>query len=359
VAALVALRPSSRAGSVLVRALGVAAASLTVVYVAILTVDMGYYLYSGQRLDAVFMEYVADLFGQGRQGEIRGSQVAAQTAAELGEVGTWAVRVVSYAGLLIAAILVWRILFRRALAPVLRGWPRATAVALSVAVAVGAAAERPVAVHRGARPALPGPHHRGPSRDAVPRCDLRRQRDLRALPYERRADLPRALRLALLLPAASGHRGHQGALRERLSLPAHAARARRLSHADGDRPESRPESLAARALHGAQRPRGADRRERVSAEHAACGARRGRRRALRPHPRGDRRAAGRRAAVFPDDAHHRHSPPVRGADDPSGRGRAARRARSLRCGAALPRHRAGTLLPRARARGGPARHRRA
>ena len=138
VAALVALRASSRAGSVLVRALGVAAASLTVVYVAILTVDMGYYLYSGQRLDAVFMEYVADLFGQGRQGEIRGSQVAAQTAAELGEVGTWAVRVVSYAGLLIAAILVWRILFRRALAPVLRGWPRATAVALSVAVAVGA-----------------------------------------------------------------------------------------------------------------------------------------------------------------------------------------------------------------------------
>ena len=138
VAALVALRAWSRAGSVLVRALGVAAASLTVVYVAILTVDMGYYLYSGQRLDAVFMEYVADLFGQGRQGEIRGSQVAAQTAAELGEVGTWAVRVVSYAGLLIAAILVWRILFRRALAPVLRGWPRATAVALSVAVAVGA-----------------------------------------------------------------------------------------------------------------------------------------------------------------------------------------------------------------------------
>src|SRR5205814_940059 len=91
VAALVALRASSRAGSVLVRALGVAAASLTVVYVAILTVDMGYYLYSGQRLDAVFMEYVADLFGQGRQGEIRGSQVAAQTAAELGEVGTDAV----------------------------------------------------------------------------------------------------------------------------------------------------------------------------------------------------------------------------------------------------------------------------
>jgi arylsulfatase A-like enzyme len=138
IAAPVALGAWPRAGAVLVRALGVAAAILTVVYVAILTVDMGYYLYSGHRLDAVFMEYVTDLFGQGRQGEIRGSQVGAQTAAELGEVGTWAVRVVSYAGLLAAAILGWRILFRRALAPVLRAWPRVTAVALPVVVAVGA-----------------------------------------------------------------------------------------------------------------------------------------------------------------------------------------------------------------------------
>src|SRR5438046_5531744 len=137
VAAPIALMSLARARMVLGRALGIAAAVLTVAYVAILTVDMGYYLYSGNRLDSVFLEYVADLFGQGRQGEIRGSQVAAQTAAELGEVGTWAVRVVSYAGLLIAAILVWRILFRRALAPVLRGWPRAAAVALSVAVAGG------------------------------------------------------------------------------------------------------------------------------------------------------------------------------------------------------------------------------
>src|SRR5467141_4028633 len=80
--ALVALRAWRRAGAVLVRALGVTAATLSGVYVAILTVDMGYYLYGGQRLDAVFMEYVADLFGQGRQGEMRGSQVATQTAAE-------------------------------------------------------------------------------------------------------------------------------------------------------------------------------------------------------------------------------------------------------------------------------------
>ena len=66
VAAPVALRGRPRARAALVRTLGVAAAVLSVAYVAVLTIDMGYYLYSGQRLDAVFMEYVTDLLGQGR-----------------------------------------------------------------------------------------------------------------------------------------------------------------------------------------------------------------------------------------------------------------------------------------------------
>ena len=143
VAAPIALMSLARARMVLGRALGIAAAVLTVAYVAILTVDMGYYLYSGNRLDSVFLEYFTDLLGQGRQGEIRGSQVAAQTAAELGEVGTWAVRVLSYAALLTAAIVGWRALFRRRLAPALRAWPRTTAVVLPVAVAVGAWAVHP------------------------------------------------------------------------------------------------------------------------------------------------------------------------------------------------------------------------
>jgi arylsulfatase A-like enzyme len=143
IAAPVALVRPSRARVVLVNALGIAAAVLTVGYVLILTVDMGYYLYSGNRLDAVFLEYFTDLLGQGRQGEIRGSQVGAQTAAELGEIGTWAVRVLSYAALLTAAIAGWRVLFRRGLAPVLRAWPRTTAVVLPIAVAVGAWAMHP------------------------------------------------------------------------------------------------------------------------------------------------------------------------------------------------------------------------
>src|SRR5438034_923522 len=138
VASLVTLRGRSRARAALVRTLGVAAAVLTVAYVAVLTIDMGYYLYSGQRLDAVFMEYVTDLLGQGRHGEVAGSQVGAQTAAELSEVGTWAVRVLSYAALMTAAIVGWRLVFRRGLAGALAARPRATALALPLAVAVGA-----------------------------------------------------------------------------------------------------------------------------------------------------------------------------------------------------------------------------
>jgi len=138
VAAPVALRGRPRARAALVRTLGVAAAVLSVAYVAVLTVDMGYYLYSGQRLDAVFMEYVTDLLGQGRHGEVAGSQVGAQTAAELSEVGTWAVRVLSYAALMTAAIVGWRLVFRRGLAGALAARPRATALALPLAVAVGA-----------------------------------------------------------------------------------------------------------------------------------------------------------------------------------------------------------------------------
>jgi hypothetical protein len=85
-AAPVALRGRRHARAVLARTLSIAGAILTVTYIAVLTIDMGYYLYGGHRLDAVFMEYVADMFGQGRHGALGGSQVGAQTAAELGEV---------------------------------------------------------------------------------------------------------------------------------------------------------------------------------------------------------------------------------------------------------------------------------
>ena len=179
------------------------------------------------------------------------------------------------------------------------------------------AAECPAAVHRGSRSSLHRPHDRGPPRHAVSRRAPRRQRHLRAVPLQRRADVSRAVRVAVLGAAASGRGGHEGALRERLSLPAHAADARRLSHADGHRPESRSQPLATRPVHGAQRRRRADRRERLSTQRAAHWARRHRRGTVRSPAGGNRRAPRGRASVFPHQPDHRHSPSVRGADDPS------------------------------------------
>src|SRR5262249_4113394 len=88
-----ALRERRWSRRVFPRPRGFAGAVLAATYIAILTVDMGYYLYSSNRLDAVFMEYIADMVGQGRHGQLGGSQDATQTAAELGEGGTWALRV--------------------------------------------------------------------------------------------------------------------------------------------------------------------------------------------------------------------------------------------------------------------------
>src|SRR5262249_21307378 len=138
VAAPFVLGGLGRAGAVLVRTVTVAAAILTVAYVVVLTVDMGYYLYSGHRLEAGFIQYLNHPLGPRRQGAIGGSQVGTQRAAEISDVGTWAVRVVSYAAVLTPAILGWRLAFRRAVAPRMCARPRVTAIALPVAVAVGA-----------------------------------------------------------------------------------------------------------------------------------------------------------------------------------------------------------------------------
>jgi arylsulfatase A-like enzyme len=133
-----ALRGPRAAYPVVARVFAAAAGVVAVAYVTVLTVDMGYYLYSGHRIDAVFIEYVTDVLGQGRQGQIAGSQVGTQTAAELRDVGTWAGRLVGYAAVLAAAIAGWCVLFRRALSPRLHAWPRVTVSVLPVVVAVGA-----------------------------------------------------------------------------------------------------------------------------------------------------------------------------------------------------------------------------
>jgi arylsulfatase A-like enzyme len=137
VAAPFMLRDRAAAYAVVKRTLSITAAVMAVAYVAVLTVDMGYYLYSGHRIDAVFMEYLVDLLGQGRQGQVSGSQVGTQTAAELRDVGTWAVRVASYAAVMTLAVLGWRLVFRRAVGPSLSARPRLTAIVLPLAVAIG------------------------------------------------------------------------------------------------------------------------------------------------------------------------------------------------------------------------------
>ena len=48
---------------------------MALVMLAVTTVDMGYYHYSGQRLDLVFLEYVSDVFTQATDAQVASSQV--------------------------------------------------------------------------------------------------------------------------------------------------------------------------------------------------------------------------------------------------------------------------------------------
>jgi phosphoglycerol transferase MdoB-like AlkP superfamily enzyme len=138
VGAVVALRRPSSARAALLRALRVTSAVVAVLYAAVLTVDMGYYQYSGQRLDAVFVEYLMDVVGQAGHGGIGSSQVGQQTAAEVGNVPTWAGRVAGFVAVEAAALAVWWLVFARWLAPWLAGGPRVAALVVPVCVAVGA-----------------------------------------------------------------------------------------------------------------------------------------------------------------------------------------------------------------------------
>lgn len=137
IAALVALRRPERARALLVGALRAASIVVVVLYAAVLTVDMGYYQYSGQRLDPVFVEYLTDVAAQAGHGGIGASQVGQQTAAEVGQVSTWAARLAGLLALQAASLGVWWWLFTRPLAPWLVRWPRAGAIAVALGVAAG------------------------------------------------------------------------------------------------------------------------------------------------------------------------------------------------------------------------------
>ena len=131
-------------GRTYVRTLTVTALVITVAFFAVLVIDMGYYLYSGQRLDFVFFEYVGDVLDQAVSGTAAAgqTQVGRQTAAEAGDVGKWVAPVAGFVVLEVAFIAAWVAVFRRWLRPALEAAlgaaPRATVLVLAVVVAAGA-----------------------------------------------------------------------------------------------------------------------------------------------------------------------------------------------------------------------------
>ena len=134
---------------------GVWAAALIValVMLAVATVDMGYYHYSQQRLDLVFLEYVSDVVAQATDSQVANSQVGRQTAAELGERSKWALHVGAFAGFMAASVAVWWFAFARGLGPLLRRCeavaPRTSAAVVALGLlATGTGFQREATLHR-------------------------------------------------------------------------------------------------------------------------------------------------------------------------------------------------------------------
>jgi Sulfatase len=125
-------------GSPWTRGVGAAAIFVALVMLAVTTADMGYYHYSGQRLDLVFIEYVSDVFAQATDTQVASSQVGRQTASELRESSKWAGHVAAFAGFIAVSVAVWWVAFARGLGPLLRrcetAAPRASSVVLAVAL---------------------------------------------------------------------------------------------------------------------------------------------------------------------------------------------------------------------------------
>ena len=124
------------------RALVAASVATTLVFLVVLTVDMGYYRYSGQRLDFVFFEYVGDMLDQAGSGTTMDTQAGRQTSAEAGDVGKWVAPVAGYVALQVLFVGGWLLVFRRWVRPRLAAAqsraPRATVATLAVVVAAGA-----------------------------------------------------------------------------------------------------------------------------------------------------------------------------------------------------------------------------
>jgi len=110
-----------------------------VLFVLVLTLDMGYYGYNRQHLDTVFFEYVDDMLSRAPAATDDGTtatgsrQALEQTRAELGDAAKWIKRLTVFAALQVAVIAAWWWLFRHRLGPALARW-RARAPATSATV---------------------------------------------------------------------------------------------------------------------------------------------------------------------------------------------------------------------------------
>ncbi len=133
-------RASARRGAV--RAFAVAAAVTAVLAFLVETLDLGYYRYSGQRLDFVFLEYMGDVLEELTTRSAVNTQVGRQTVAEVQDLRRWVVPVAGYLALEIGALATWWLAFRRWVAPALAAWqartPRLAAAALALVVGAGA-----------------------------------------------------------------------------------------------------------------------------------------------------------------------------------------------------------------------------
>jgi phosphoglycerol transferase MdoB-like AlkP superfamily enzyme len=135
--------------------------AVAVVFLLVLTVDMGYYGYNRQHLDTVFFEYVEEMLPHaavatpGGETTTGARQAIEQTRAEVGDAGKWAVRLAAFALLQAAVIAGWWWLFRRRVAPALAQWgaraPAVSGVTLGLcflAAATGLHYQGPLAIAR-------------------------------------------------------------------------------------------------------------------------------------------------------------------------------------------------------------------
>jgi len=124
------LRQRLHLASLACRVLNCSGAGVGIILLLFLVVDMGYYEYSHQRLDFVFVDYLFDLLDQTKESEdltalaSESRQAVEQTQAELGQTTKWVVRVSLFFALQGLVWYGWYRLHTRVVAGRVVGWIR-------------------------------------------------------------------------------------------------------------------------------------------------------------------------------------------------------------------------------------------